>query len=607
MRFASAFGIVWLGLLQLIAGPNTPDEFAAAFRSIESSKGVTNESARLHQLFDLQWRYQMIESPEYATYTGFAGQNNRWTDHSRVEIDRRKRELQRPLKVLSGLDRGQLSDVDRFHLDLFERELRLRVEGTQFPDELLPINQMGGVHQEIAQMLSIMPKVRASDFADRIARLNASGVLVQQTLALLQEGIEKGITPPRIILRDVPQQVLNAMPADPKKSPVFSSFADMPSSIPPVEQEELRAQALDSITNVLYPAFRELHRYLVGTYIPECRTNIACAALPDGEAWYAFNARRTTTTTLSPQQIHEIGLSEVARIRSEMNAVIERTGFEGTFAEFLNHLRTDPRFYYERGVQLLAGYRDISKRADMELPRFFGRLPRLPYGVLPIPSYAEKSQTTAYYQPGAGSFGRPGVFYANTYNLQTRPISEMEALTLHEAVPGHHLQIALAQELEGVPDFQRHSSITAFIEGWGLYSEKLGEEMGFYTDPYSKFGQLTYEMWRAIRLVVDTGMHSLGWSRDRAIEFFKANAGKSEHDIVVEIDRYIAWPGQALAYKIGEIKILELRTEAERALGEAFDIRAFHDELLGRGALPLDVLEPRIMAWIAAEQSRGAQ
>jgi len=469
---------------------------------------------------------------------------------------------------------------------------------TRFPEELLPLNQMAGVQQDVAQVLSIMPKAKASDFADMVARLEKSGVLVEQTLALLREGLSRKLTPPRITLRDVPQQVLNALPAEPRESAAFRPFQEMPAAIPAAEREALQGRALAAITNVLYPRFRELHRFLVEEYVPQSRESIACHDLPDGPAWYAHRVRRMTTTSLTPQQIHELGLAEVKRIRAEMDRVIAQTGFQGGFAGFLQFLRTDPQFYYERGTALLAGYRDISKRVDLELPKLFGRLPRLPYGVLPIPSYAEKSQTTAYYQPGAGAFGRPGVFYANTYDLRTRPKYEMEALTLHEAVPGHHLQIALAQELDGVPEFQKHSETTAFVEGWALYSEKLGEEMGFYTDPHAKFGQLTYEMWRAIRLVVDTGMHALGWSRERAIEFFKANAGKSEHDIVVEIDRYIVWPGQALAYKLGELKIRELRALAEKELGGQFDVRAFHDELLGKGALPLDVLEPRMKAWI---------
>ncbi|PYQ01266.1 MAG: hypothetical protein DMF82_19725 [Acidobacteria bacterium] len=295
---------------------------------------------------------------------------------------------------------------------------------------------------------------------------------------------------------------------------------------------------------------------------------------------------------------HDIGLAEVRRIRAEMDTVMKQSGFTGAFADFMAFLRSDPRFFFENAEDLLRGYRDICKRADPELVKLFATLPRLPYGVVPVPAYAEKSQTTAYYEPGSPAAGRPGYFFANTYDLRARPKWEMEALALHEAVPGHHLQIAIAQELPAAPEFRKHGFYTAFIEGWGLYAEALGAEMGFYADPYARFGQLTYEVWRAIRLVLDTGMHAFGWSRDEAIAYFEENAGKAAHDIVVEVDRYIVWPGQALAYKIGELKIKELRARASAALGTAFDVRAFHDQVLGSGALPLDVLDARIDAWI---------
>jgi uncharacterized protein (DUF885 family) len=341
-----------------------------------------------------------------------------------------------------------------------------------------------------------------------------------------------------------------------------------------------------------------LLEFTENVYLPGARESIAMREMPDGEAWYRHNVAVRTTTDLSPQEIHDIGLREVKRIRAEMDEIIAETGFEGSFEDFLLFLRTDPQFYHTTAEGLLREYRDIAKRADPELTKVFGQLPRTPYGVIEVPSYAEQSTTTAYYQSGSLKAGRPGYYFANTYALETRPRWEMEALTLHEAVPGHHLQISIQQELENVPWFRQNPSYTAFSEGWGLYSESLGEEMGFYKDPYSKFGQLTYEMWRAIRLVVDTGMHYLGWSRQQAIDYFKANAGKSEHDIVVEIDRYIVWPGQALAYKIGELKIKELRAYAEETLGEAFDIRAFHDEVLGKGAVPLKVLDANVRNWV---------
>jgi uncharacterized protein (DUF885 family) len=400
--------------------------------------------------------------------------------------------------------------------------------------------------------------------------------------------------------------VQNLLVDDPLTSPMLQAFTRFPppAAVPTAEQERLRAAAVAAYREAVAPAFRRLHTFLAERYVPGCRESIAMRDLPDGMAWYRVRARASTTTDLMPEQIHAIGLAEVKRIRAQMDSVIAASGFRGSFAEFVQFLRTDPRFYFTTADDLLRASRDIAKRADPELVRLFGTLPRLPYGIAPIPAYAERSQTTAYYQPGSPAAARAGTYFVNTYDLSARPKWEMQALTLHEAVPGHHLQIALAQELTGVPEFRRYGGYTAFVEGWGLYSESLGGEMGFYADPYSKFGQLTYEMWRAIRLVLDTGIHTMGWSRAQAIDFFKANAAKSEHDIIVEVDRYIVWPGQALAYKIGELKLKELRAYATHQLGDRFDVRAFHDQVLGAGAVPLDMLEGRIGAWVAAVKAR---
>lgn len=578
------------------ASPDIHPDYQALARS------SAPPAEKLHQLFELYWRRTMEEHPEAATYNGFPGQNDRWTDYSLPAIARRKARAGDPLEVLKTIDRSALSPADQLNYDLFRREIEQEAEATRFPRELLPINQMGGVQQEIAQTLSIAPKLTLQDYEDMVARLERAPRLIEQTRVLLELGAAQGITPPRVTLRDVPNQIASQIAPSAAESPLFSAFTEFPPGIPEPERQRLRSEAAQAIESGIMPAYRELLEYFNEDYLPKTREETAISALPQGKDWYLFNVRRRTTTSLTPSEIHEIGLSEVRRIRAKMEEIIQSTGFEGTFAEFAKFLRTDPRFFYTEPEDLLAGYRDIAKRADLELPKLFGKLPRLPYGVLPIPAYKAKSTTTAYYQPGSINFGRAGVFFANTYDLASRPKWEMEALTFHEAVPGHHLQIALSQEMEGVPEFRKHSESTVFVEGWGLYSEQLGDEMGFYTDPYSKFGQLTYEMWRAIRLVVDTGMHALGWSRQRAIDFFKENAPKAEHDIIVEIDRYIVWPGQALAYKIGELKIRELRARAEKELGRDFDIRAFHDELLSEGALPLDILEARMNAWIAAQK-----
>jgi uncharacterized protein (DUF885 family) len=560
----------------------------------------------LHRLFTADWDYSMREYPEAATWFGYPGQDHRWTDVSLEAIARRNRELENPPRVLASIDRGRLSPADQVHHDLYKRGVDEALEGRRFRAELMPLSQMEGVQQSVAQLLTMMPAASVQAYENIAARLRGVPALVDQTIALMRAGLDSGLTPPRITLRDVPQQVRNQIVEDPAASPMLAAFQRFPESIGGGERDRLGKAAAEAFAGGVVPAYRRLLAFLESEYIPRTRETIAASDLPDGPAYYAYKVRQSTTTDLAPRRIHEIGLAEVKRIRAEMDGVMASTGFAGSFADFVDFLRTDPRFFFERPEDLLVAYRDICKRADPVLPRLFGTLPRLPYGVVPVPAYAEKSQTTAYYEPGSPAAGRPGNFFANTYDLKARPRWEMEALSLHEAVPGHHLQIALAQEMPDMPEFRKNSFYTAYVEGWGLYAESLGGEMGFYRDPYSRFGQLTYEIWRAIRLVVDTGMHALGWSRQQAIDYFVENAGKAAHDIVVEIDRYIVWPGQALAYKIGELKIKELRALAAGTLGERFDVRAFHDQVLGSGAVPLDVLEALIRGWITSGGSASS-
>ena len=580
------------------AQSSTPYEQSCA--KLAAARG--RDAERLHQLFKLDWEHTMEDNPEFATDVGFPGYNDRWTDQSPEAIARRKRELSAPLAVLKSIRRERLKPADQLNYDLFKFNVELAVAGARFPNELMPLNQMGGVQQSIAQYVELAPRTTLKNYEDLLARLNAAGNLIDQNIALMKQGLAIGLTPPRVTLRDVPAQVKSQMEPDLAQNALFKPFSEIPPEIAEAQRTRIKEAAGKALREKVIPAFGRLHEFLVAEYLPKSRESIACLDLPNGREWYAYNARASTTTTMTPDQIHELGLSEVKRIRAAMQQVMLDAGFKGDFDEFLSFLRKDPQFYYATAEDLLRGYRDICKRADPELARMFGVLPRLPYGVLPVPAYSERSQTTAYYQPGSPTAGRPGYFYANTYALDTRPKWEMEALTLHETVPGHHFQIALAQELSGVPEFRKNGMHTAYVEGWGLYAESLGYEMGFYKDPYMKFGQLVYEMWRAIRLVVDTGMHSKGWTRQQAIDFFLANASKNEHDVTVEVDRYIVWPGQALAYKIGQLKIRELRTRATQALGEKFDVRAFHDEVLGHGSLPLDVLERRIDDWIKARQ-----
>ncbi len=570
----------------------------AEIQALTVNQQSLGDTQRLERFFQLSYDLVMLENPGFATGLGDPRGQDRLEDLSEEGIMRRQKAERDALALMESINREALSEENRVNYDLLRDRLESDVRGQQFPVHYLQMNQMGGPQQDIASLLAMMPNSRAGDLENQIARIEALPVYLDQSIALMRKGLEAGVTPPAITLRDVPQQIRNQLVDDAADSPLLTGFVDIPDTVDPLQAETLRKRAASVFSQQVVPAYERLLEFTENEYLPGARESIAMCDLPAGPEWYRHNVAVRTTTDLSPQEIHDIGLQEVKRIRAEMNELIKSTGFEGSFEEFLHFLRTDPQFYHTSAADLMREYRDIAKRADPELTRLFGHLPRTPYGVIEVPSYAEQSTTTAYYQRGSLKAGRPGYYFANTYALDTRPRWEMEALTLHEAVPGHHLQISIQQELENVPWFRQNPSYTAFSEGWGLYSESLGEEMGFYKDPYSKFGQLTYEMWRAIRLVVDTGMHYLGWSRQQAIDYFKANAGKSEHDIVVEIDRYIVWPGQALAYKIGELKIKELRAYAEEKLGEDFDIRAFHDEVLGKGAVPLKVLDSNIRAWV---------
>ena len=591
-----------LVLFSATASAQQQSDFGRRYEALAKEPGVS-DSVRFQRLLALDWDYSNTEFPEFATYTGYAGQNDRWTDISVGSLVRRQRDLQSEMLVVRAINRARLNPADQLSYDIFKRGLDEATEGTHFPRDVLQVSQLGGP-QYLGNVLASSPTNSPRDYQDMIHRLQKIPLVVDQTIALLDSGLRRGITPPRITLRNVAEQVGGLITDDPMKSPLLAPFVKLPAGFSQADKASLTSQAVAAYNTAAKPAYVKLRDYLAKTYIPRARETIGMSAMPDGAAWYAYNVKVQTTTSRTPREIHDLGLSEVKRIRAQMDSVIRSTGFTGDFAAFTTMLRTDPRFFYKDSASLVRAYRDITKRIDPELTRLFGRLPRLPYGVSTIPSYAAPSQTTAYYQPGAPDSHRAGQFFVNTYKLDTRPTWEMEALTAHESVPGHHLQIALAQELEGVPNFRRYGGYTAFVEGWGLYAESLGPEIGLYTDPYSKFGQLTYEMWRAIRLVIDTGIHSFGWTRQQAIDYFKANSAKTENDITVEVDRYIVWPGQALAYKSGELEIKALRKYAQEQLGARFDVRAFHDQILGQGALPLDVLDTRIRGWVAEQKNR---
>ena len=575
-----------------------------------SSAPPNPEAQKFRAYLEDDWKRWMQEYPEVATSFGYPGRNDRWIDDSPAGIELRKKHLADSLDAIRTIQRDALPAAERLNYDLYRELLETAQEGLPYGDDplpfrlvvprnlFMPLNQMEGVQQEAAQVLENTPHRTPAEYEILLKRLAALPVLVEQEIALLKAGLDKGYSPPKITLRDVPKQIADLIPADPLASALLQPFTEFPAGFPEADRTRLTDQVKRIYTSAAAPAFQKLHDYVAREYLPKCRDTIAASALPNGAAAYAFHVRWQTTTNLKAHQIHEIGLSEVRRIRAEMDQVIASVHFAGSFHDFTEFLRNDPRFYYQKPEDLVNGYRVIAKRIDPELAHEFGKLPRLTYGVCPIPDFKAPSQTTAYYEPGAPSTGRPGCFFVNTYNLKARPQWEMEALTLHEAVPGHHLQLSLGQEMPQVPEFRKHVGYSAFVEGWALYAESLGQELGLYRDPYSKFGQLTYEMWRAVRLVVDTGMHSMGWSREKAIQFFKDNTGKTDQDITVEVDRYIVWPGQALAYKLGQLKIRELRAEAERKLGTRFNVRQFHDAVLENGTVPLNVLESHMKQWL---------
>jgi uncharacterized protein (DUF885 family) len=568
------------------------------------AKAGGNESKRLQKIFDLQWNYVMVTFPEWATSVGFPGQDDRWSDGSFDGIARVEKEQLCALKLIKSIHRKSLSATDKVNYDLFLENIERQVEGSKYPDEYFQMTQLNGIHSNIADMFENIPAQNEKNYVNIITRLKGAGKVMDDSLAFLKEGFAKKITPPKVTLRDVPDQVQAMIKDNPLESPVLLPFKEIPKTISAEKAEAFRKEAIEIYNKDLKPRFVELKKYLAETYIPGARESIGMKELPDGINWYNYRLKRMTTTDMTAQQIHDLGLKEVARIHSEMKQLVKDIKYRGSYEDFQDFIKEDKQFFYTKPEDLLAGYRDIAKRVDPELIKLFGKLPRLPYGIIPVPTYSEKSQTTAYYSSGSIAAGRAGYFYANTYDLKSRPKWEMEALTLHEAVPGHHLQIALAAEMENVPEFRKYGFYTAYAEGWGLYAESLGAELGLYKDPYQKYGQLTYEMWRALRLVVDTGIHALGWEREQSIEYMLNHISKPKHDIIVEVDRYIVWPGQATAYKIGELKFKELRHKATDELGEKFDVRKFHDVVLAQGALPLGVLEKNVDEYIKSEKKK---
>jgi uncharacterized protein (DUF885 family) len=567
----------------------------------QTAPAAGTAGAALHALFDREWEWELTQDPMWASYLGDRRWNDRWPDITIKALDARQVHRQSVLKDLAAIPRDQLSAADRLNYDLFRHQYQMTVEGYQHRQHLIRTSTLDGV-QNAEFVIDSLRFQTVKDFDDWLGRLDNFPAYMDQNIALMRDGLTRNVLLPKIIVRRVRTQVAELAGQSGEDSGYYRPFRNMPQMIPASDRDRLARTAVERIKTRIQPAFARLLEFLDREYLPKCYDGVGWWQTSGGLAGYRYFARYHTTTELAPQEIHALGLKEVARIRAEMEGIKKQVGFSGTLGEFFTFLRTDPKFFYKTGEELLEGYRALAKRIDPELIKISRKLPRVPYGVIAIPDAVAPMSPTAYANGGAPDGSRPPYFFANLHLPETRPKWEMMALTLHEAMPGHCLQISVAQELGDLPHFRRHAFFTAYVEGWGLYAESLGEDMGLYKDdPYAKFGQLTYEMWRAVRLVVDTGLHAMEWDRERAIKYFMENAAKTENDVTNEVDRYISVPGQALAYKIGELKLKELRRKAQLALGDKFDLRDFHDVVLQLGAVPLDILETRVNEWIEAE------
>jgi uncharacterized protein (DUF885 family) len=569
------------------AAPATPKAAAQAKSAHEA----------LHALFKSEWDYTMTQDPLWASVQGDYRFNGKWRDLSAGARQARAKHYQETLKRLRAIDRTRLDAADQLNYDLFEREVALLIEHSALGAERMPLSHRDGIHaaHDIADFIRFET---VQDFEDWTARMRAFPTYMDQTLALMQEGKAAGLMPSKAIMSRIPSQLALQMPKTPEESPFYKPFIKMPSSIPAAEQKRLRQQASAVIRERVIPAYRKFEGIFTHEYMPASTETVGLGHLPGGKDLYAYYARYYTTTDMSPSSIHQLGLSEVTRIRREMEAIMAEVGFKGSLGEFFAHMKAQKQYFRADADALLMEYRALSRRIDPLLPKLFKVLPRAPYAIEPIPADLAPNSSAAYYMGPSPDGARPGTFYVNLYKSEERPTYEMMPLVLHETVPGHHLQIALAQELSELPEFRRFGGYTAYIEGWGLYSESLGEDLGLYTDPYIRFGKLNMEMRRALRLVLDTGLHHEGWDRKKAIAFFLSNAAKTELEATNEVDRYLGNPGQALSYKVGELSIKDLRTRANAKLGSKFDLREFHHTLLSQGALPLDILEKRMVEWM---------
>ena len=559
-----------------------------------------DEVAKLHAIFDRTWEAELKDDPLRATSVGRHEYGHLLPSITPADLKRQYDRAKATLAELKAIDRAKLPQVEAVNYDMFRRRLENDIAGYELGDYQITLNSDSGFHSSFSRLAKDVPLSTVKDYENYIARLKAWPRYMREHVALMKAGLSRGMSVPRVTLEGYESTIAAHVLDDPSKSVFYAPFATFPPTVPASEHERLRREGR-AATETAIAGYREFLDFFRKEYFPGSRTTLGASELPNGRAYYEQKIREFTTLDLTADEIHKLGLAEVERISSEMNAVMKQVGFQGDFAAFLQFLRTDPRFYAKTPEQLLERASRIAKRMDGKLPSLFKTLPRLPYTVEPVPADLAPKYTTGRYVSAPQGSTQPGIYWVNTYKLEARPLYNLEALTLHEAVPGHHLQIALSHELAALPNFRRYSYISAFGEGWGLYSEWLGLEAGFYTDPYDNFGRLTYEMWRACRLVVDTGIHAKGWTRQQAIDYMATRTALPIHEVTTEVDRYISWPGQALAYKLGEMKIKELRRRAEQKLGTRFDVREFHDVVLGSGSVPLSVLETNVNGWIAAQ------
>jgi uncharacterized protein (DUF885 family) len=559
----------------------------------------------LHTLFAKEWEHRLRDFPEFATSLGVRRYNADWTDHSLKAHAARQKHRLAVLTKLGAFDPAKLNSADRRDLAVFRQELEVEAEASRHRTHLLAVSHMEGV-QDLSSVLDSAPFETTKDFDDWAVRLTKLPTLIDQTIDLLKAGMAADRVQTRVTVGRALSVARRLVVKEPETHPLFAPFRKFPAAVPQADRDRLTKLATAAVADKVVPAYRKFADFLESEYLPACYDGVGAWHLKDGADLYKFLAKLHTTTDLTPDEIHATGKKEVARIRGEMQKVMATVGFAGAVEEFVADLRTNPKFTFKSSDELRSTVQAICKQVDGGLPKLFATLPRAKYTVEPVPEFVAPDAPMAYYLPPSADGRRPGTYYINVYKPESRPKYQLEALCLHEAVPGHHFQIARAYELEGLPDFRRFAGgYTAYVEGWALYCEGLGDELGLYTDPYMRFGRLSEEMLRAVRLVVDTGMHSKKWPRQKAIDYAAANCASSLHEIETEIDRYAAWPGQALAYKVGELKILALRTKAAAALGPKFDVRGFHDAVLGGGAVPLASLEATVDEWIAGQKRGG--